>query len=289
MLFHRIQLGVIHGNVDLIVGNIMKKRWSSPLLGWFMLLMSVSCATSEQVVSELDGEWELVSVAMDTTIYDLNGISTDIDPYLGFDLSRERFYGNAAYNTLTGDVFTDSLDMGRLGFFHVATTRTSGPTLSLEQSIVANLEKVQRYETFGLTADSLQFYDENGKMLFTLARRAPYSQLMGRWQITNVKGKDVGSEVNAPYIAFDINRVSKVIYGNTGCNTFNGSLRLELGNQKIHFDNLAVSGSVYQQVTWEGDLLSAFNEVDTYTFEGKDEVRIFDAQGDEILRLERKK
>lgn len=267
----------------------MKKKFFTPLLGWVsFLLLGASCATTEGMVSELDGEWEVVTVAMDSTVLDLNGLAADVDPYFGFDVSKDRFYGNTAYNAVSGNLAADSLDNGNLSIYHIATTMAASPTMNLEQSIVANLEKVKRYETYGTSADTLEFFDENGKMLFTLARRAPYSRLKGKWQFVSAKGKKIESKTKeeVPYVVFDISHNTKMIFGYTGCNAFNGSVRLEVGNEKIHFGEVAVAGRVCEDIVWEADLLSAFREADTYEVTDE-EIRVFDAKGDEILRLKR--
>ena len=265
----------------------MKKVSLSILMGVLSALLAFfSCATSEEMTSELDGEWEVVTVVMDSAIVDLNGLSADVDPYFGFDMGESRFYGNSAYNSLSGDLSADSLESGRLAIYHIATTMMASPTMNLEQSIVDNLEKVKRYETFGIPADTMEFYDENGKTLFTLARRAPYSRLMGKWQFVEIKGKHIEPPAvdNIPYVVFDINHNIKMIFGYTGCNAFNGSLRLEVGNSKIYFGEIAVSSQYCEDIPWENDLLSVFREAHHYAI-SDDEIDIFDAKGDEIAKL----
>ena len=256
----------------------------------FVLSSFFSCVTTEGSMSELEGEWEVVSVAMDSAVIDLNGLSADIDPYFGFDMAEARFYGNSAYNSLSGNLSADSLETGRLAIYHLASTMMASPTMNLEQTIVENLEKVQRFETFGIPADTMEFYDENGKTLFTLARRAPYSRLMGKWQFVKVKGKGikVESAENIPYVVFDINHNVKMVFGYTGCNAFNGSIRLEVGNSNIHFGEVAVAGRVCEDIPWENDLLSAFAEAETYEI-NDDEIAIFNPKGDEIVRLKKMK
>lgn len=265
----------------------MNKMFFAPFVGLVSsLLVYASCVTTEGVMSELDGEWEVVTVTMDSTVLDLNGLAADVDPYFGFDVSQDRFYGNTAYNAVSGNLVADSLDNGNLSIYHIASTMKANPTMNLERSIVDNLEKVKRYESYGTGADTLEFFDENGKTLFTLARRAPYSRLKGKWQVAKAKGKRIEPETaeTMPYVVFDISHNVKMIFGYTGCNAFNGSVCLEVGNDKIHFGEVAVAGRVCEDIVWENDMLSAFREADTY--EVADGVMlIFNAKGDEILRL----
>ena len=275
--------------VELKMECMMKKRLFTPWIGLLSLLLGyASCATTEGAMSELDGEWELVSVVMDTTVLDLNGLSADIDPYFGFDFSEARFYGNSAYNALSGNLSADSLENGQLSIHHLGTTMMASPTMSLEQSIVDNLERVQRFETYGAGADTLEFFDEKGQILFKLTRRAPYSRLMGKWQFVEIKGEDIEPQTDEtlPYVVFDINHAAKMIFGFTGCNAFNGSVRLEVGNSKIHFGDIAVAGAHCEDIEWEADLLNSFQTADTYEV-SHDEIRIFDAKGDEIVRLKK--
>ena len=79
-----------------------------------------------------------------------------------------------------------------------------------------------------------------------------------------------------------------MIFGYTGCNAFNGSVRLEVGNNNIHFGEIAVAGRICEDIVWENDLLSGFRDADTYELLDE-ELRVFNAKGDEILRLQKMK
>lgn len=267
----------------------MKNRFYESLIGVVALLfVYASCATTEGALSELDGEWEVLSVSLDSVVVDIDDLSADIDPYFGFDVSKDRFYGNTAYNAVSGNLSADSLDSGRLAIYHIASRMVASPTMNLEQSMMDNLEKVKRYETFGTEADTLEFYDANGVRLFKLARRAPYSLLMGKWQFVKVKGKNIDPMAadKVPYVIFDISHNVKMIFGDTGCNAFNGRVRLEVGNQKIHFGDISVSTRICDEIAWENDLLTSLEEAETYETVDN-QIRVFNANGDEIIRLQK--
>lgn len=261
----------------------MKKRFFAPSLTLSALLtLFGSCAAPKVQLDQLAGEWDVVEFDLDTARYEVKNLKEGSAPFFGFNLKEHRFYGSATCNSLMGSFKVDSTQAGSISIPGVASTRAFGPHMDLEQAIVGNLSKVTRYEVFGEKGDSLNLYDKSGKNLFKMARRPDYSALEGKWTVIKAKGKEIQPAEDAPFLTFNTRSVEKLASGNTGCNNFSGGFRLQAGNDSIHFGNMITTMRFCENVTWEQDMMAAFNETATYKAENG-QLIFFDAKGNEVM------
>ena len=183
-------------------------------------LMMTSCGTARKApVSELGGEWNVVSVMGDK----VNVPEGSEQPYFGFDTANGRLFGTAGCNRIMGSFDPKGAD-GTIDLSRIASTRMMCPDMSLENAI---LQACGTVTSFKVANDGeVELCDAAGKSVITLQRRAPElsaKDLSGEWIIREVDGTAVknDTEEGPNLMSFDLkdNRFSC----QTNCNTINGN------------------------------------------------------------------
>lgn len=291
------------------------------------LILPFSCGTESNVMSPsaLDGEWTIAEVNGKTVQEDSLGNT----PFIGFDYAARRIYGNAGCNRMMGSFEADSLKPGTLSIGPVATTRMACVDMTLELSILETLPEVASFAPAGESGpargNKVALYDAEGKQIMVLQksikeeqtekesvevalsgeteavgngspeedrhRHVRYSEgieaLDGEWLICTVNGKPVGKSEKVPFIGFDT-RENK-IYGNGGCNTFQGNYSQQEGNPRS-----LVPGSIATTMMMCGDMeteqmiLRALNEMKSFYVLSGSRAVLYDAQGTQIMELGKK-
>jgi heat shock protein HslJ len=87
-----------------------------------------------------------------------------------------------------------------------------------------------------------------------------------KWTLTKLKGKDITDPgVNNEVIYFTLNSKTNRISGNSGCNTFMGTYKLEQGNN-ISFSQMASTKMMCSDAKInESQILDLFNTADNFT------------------------
>ena len=236
-----------------------------------MAAVMTSCVPAAQQnnasTSMLEGEWDVISYATDSAMVELNETS-EIAPFMNFDVKGLTFYGNAGCNNFNGSIETDSLKNGSLALTNVASTRMMCPSMEAEDAILADMNQVAGFQTLNENADTLQLLNADKKVVITLAKRAAYSEIAGRWVIAEVNGEAVAVEEgeDALFMDFDINKGIKSFYGNAGCNNFNGDFTLTAENN-IAFEAVAMTKMMCKDMKVEDAVVAALAEITTYTIE----------------------
>ena len=114
-------------------------------------------------IEELQGEWVVVELN-GTAVSD----SLENTPFLGFEVSEKRLYGNSSCNNLMGTIQTDSLKPGSLSFASVGSTMMMCPDMTTEEAMLNALKSVQAYE---VAADVLTLKDAEGKEVIELKKK----------------------------------------------------------------------------------------------------------------------
>ena len=236
-----------------------------------MTAVMTGCAPTQQnniSTSMLEGEWDVISYATDSAVVELNETS-EVAPFMNFDVEEQAFYGNAGCNNFNGSIVTDTLENGSLTLSNVASTRMMCPSMETEDAILANLNQVVSFEALNENADTLQLLNAEEKVIITLAKRAAYSEIAGKWVIAEVNGEAIATEEgeDLPFMHFGINKAVKSFFGNAGCNNFNGDFSLEADN-KIVFGAVAMTKMMCKDMKVEDAVVAAMAEITTYTIEG---------------------
>ena len=122
-----------------------------------------ACGSSKKAmqVVALDGEWNIIAVNGDK-------IESATSPYLGFDMDENRLYGNAGCNRMTGSFEVDTLNLGKIHFGTIGTTRMMCPDMDVESRVLEALNTVKSYAE---TESGIELADAEGNAVLTLEKR----------------------------------------------------------------------------------------------------------------------
>lgn len=139
-----------------------KIRILTAVAATFGLLMFTSCRTQKNASSTIIGDWNIVSVngaKVDTSANDRN-------PFIHFEGSSGRIYGNTGCNNLMGNCVFDH-KKGTVSFSQLGSTMMSCPDMDTEMSILKALEKSVYYNADQKGIIKLMAAD--GTVILTLA------------------------------------------------------------------------------------------------------------------------
>ncbi|MGM9694836.1 MAG: META domain-containing protein [Alloprevotella sp.] len=117
--------------------------------------------------------------------------------------------------------------------------------------------------------------------------RSAYS-LGGEWDVVNLSGTAITPDAeNTPWLGFDLNEGK--IYGYTGCNRLNGGLDAKaLFDGKASFDRLAMTQRICPEGRYEQNFVAALAKVTGAKTE-KNEIKLLDKEGKEVMTLKKRK
>ena len=235
-----------------------------------------SCGTANKTVS-LAGEWNIVSV---------NGqkVSSENDPFLGFDMKDGRLYGNAGCNSIMGEVSVDSVE-GSIELSQVGATRMMCRDMKTEDMVLSALEKVAGYKA---SENGVELTDAEGKVIFGLEKKvapvADVNDLDGEWIISRVDGNKINKVEKTPFIV--INVAEKSVHGTGGCNIVNGSFTQDENKpESFRFGDMATTMMAGPGMEQEGVILKAFDKVTSFVKESEKTVSLKDKDNNEVILL----
>jgi len=232
----------------------------------------------------LHGEWVIVAAGR-------TKIERDEDmPYVNFDSKTGRVYAFNGCNYLNGSFSTPSETSVEFG--QMISTLRMCPDATFQYDINAAIEEGKqievRIEKKG--RESYLYFMRSGKSapntkstpVLTL-RRHNMESLSGQWLVKDVNGvKDGVADAN---IFFDIPELR--VHGNTGCNYFNGEIRIEPSQRNsISFSRMGVTGRLCENSTFETAMLVALEQVSTYSLSGNT-LELLDLSGRHLITLQR--
>ena len=241
-----------------------------------MAALFSSCNNAGKAVN-LAGEWKIVSV-------EGQQVSSDEDPFLGFDVKEGRLYGNAGCNSIMASVAVDSVN-NSLKLSEVGATRRMCPDMKLEEQVLAALGKVAGYQT---SAQGVELTDAEGKVLFGLEKAAAsvagVEALNGEWLISSVEGKKVEVVEKTPFVS--INVAESTVFGTAGCNNFNGGFSQEEGEPaSFRFGELATTMMAGPGLEQEGVVLAAMGKVRSFVEKADGTVVLLDENKKAVVVL----
>ena len=235
-----------------------------------------SCGNAGKTV-DLAGEWNIVSV-------EGQQVTSEEDPFLGFDMKDGRLYGNAGCNSIMAQVAVDSAK-NTIELTQVGATRRMCQDMQLEQKVLAALEKVSGYQA---SANGVELTDSEGTVIFGLEKKeAPAvsaDDLNGEWIISKVEGKIVEAVEKTPFVA--INVADKTVHGTGGCNIFNGSFSQEENQPaSFRFGELATTMMAGPGMEQEGIILPALGKVRSFAVQADGTISLMDEKQKEVVVL----
>ena len=261
------------------MNKIMKKLFVSAAI--MSAVFMSSCGTSGNSV-DLSGEWNIVSV-------EGQNISSESDPFIGFDTKEGRIYGNAGCNRIMGVLEIDSVNPGHIVLSNVAATRMMCPDIKTEQKVMAALNSVSGFQS---STKGVDLTDKSGKIVLSLEKReassasaeVSISSLEGEWIISKVNGAAVEVADKTPFLAF--NTAEGRVHGNAGCNIVNGSFQQEEGNMlSIKFGQMISTMMAGPGLETEGKIMEAIGKVNSFAVNEDGSVSLNDVDGKEVVLL----
>ncbi len=123
----------------------MKKVFAFICMTGALVALS-SCGTAKDAVtlSSINGEWNIIEINGAAVVPAPN---QDF-PFIGFDTSAGKVYGNSGCNRMTG-AFDVNAKPGTIDLGTMASTRRACPDMTLEQNVLSALGKVKKYKKLG--------------------------------------------------------------------------------------------------------------------------------------------
>lgn len=230
------------------------------------------------------GDWAIETVGQQKAV----GLST---PWLKFDPTQKRVYGNNGCNTINAEYAYNPKDSS-LVFNDIITTMRDCPSEAGITDIEINvaLNQTRHYKW---SHDDTRYYltllDATGHELMTMMHQN-FQFLNGTWLVESIGGTEINTaeKMLSPDMKLVIDVDEAKIHGNTGCNILNGIVDTDMeAPNSISFRNIANTRMACRDSELEGDLMVALEEVASACPVSKDKVDLTDDSGKVVLRLVR--
>lgn len=234
------------------------------------------------VLADIDGEWDIIEIN-GTAVVPAPGQAY---PYIGFNKTTGRIYGNAGCNRLMG-AFDVNAEPGTIDLGQIGTTRMICPDMVLEQNVLNSLAQVEHYvklgeENIGLCGKSLKH------PILILKKKMPdmtVADLEGKWKIVEAGGIVIADDLeNQPFIELKVEE--KSLHGNAGCNIINGSFQTEEGNAtSLSFSQLISTMMACPAMDVESRVTKALNDTRSFGRLQENRIGFYDANDNLVLVL----
>lgn len=243
--------------------NIKKYKTSHGILSLIGLAMLTSCGTTRKgaegdIVSirDINGEWDIKKIG--DMMVSPETDSEEGTPYIGFDISTTRIYGYTGCNRLLGN-FNLNTKPGSIDFINLGSTRMLCPDMSLEESVMKELNDVRGFRING--QGELNLINRNGASVMLLSKRASEdgnNVLNGSWTVTHIDNMPASEFENGPF-KLHFNREEGTFSCDTDCNVINGTYSTEGSEVKFSdlFGTLKVCENMQAEIKMTGALQSA--------------------------------
>lgn len=228
-------------------------------------------ATSADI--RLDGEWNIDNV---------NGqkVTGEERPFITFDLSQGRIYGNNGCNIVNADAVTGKGN--KLQFTGMMSTQKYCANAPFEHLINTTLDQVRSYKISRYGHEYyLDLFNDRGHLIMVL-RKHNMDFLNGAWRVTAINGQPNSNE--AVQFVFDL--PEKKIHGNAGCNIINGEITIDPDvTNSVQFSNIASTRMMCPDIATETAVLVALEETEKAFAKSDDTVTFVNHAGKPVLQL----
>lgn len=228
-------------------------------------------ATSADI--RLDGEWNIDNV---------NGqkVTGEERPFITFDLSQGRIYGNNGCNIVNADAVTGKGN--KLQFTGMMSTQKYCANAPFEHLINTTLDQVRSYKISRYGHEYyLDLFNDRGHLIMVL-RKHNMDFLNGAWRVTAINGQPNSNE--GVQFVFDL--PEKKIHGNAGCNIINGEITIDPDvTNSVQFSNIASTRMMCPDIATETAVLVALEETEKAFAKSDDTVTFVNHSGKPVLQL----
>lgn len=125
-----------------------------------------SCGTPKAALTlaDIDGEWNITEAGGKAIETGTNGKI----PFIGFNISEGRIYGNAGCNMFT-DALNKDLKPGRLDLSRMGSTKMMCPDMTVEDLIMTQMMRTESYKK--LNNGKIALCDAEGNKVIILERK----------------------------------------------------------------------------------------------------------------------
>lgn len=228
-------------------------------------------ATSADI--RLNGEWNIDNV---------NGqkVTGEERPFITFDLSQGRIYGNNGCNIVNANAVTAKGN--KLQFTGMMSTQKYCANAPFEHLINTTLDQVRSYKISRYGHEYyLDLFNDRGHLIMVL-RKHNMDFLNGAWRVTAINGQPNSNE--GVQFVFDL--PEKKIHGNAGCNIINGEITIDPDvTNSVQFSNIASTRMMCPDIATETAVLVALEETEKAFAKSDDTVTFVNHAGAPVLQL----
>lgn len=222
---------------------------------------------------ELQGDWTLKRIEGSSTKF-----GTDV-PRINFDLAQNQVSGSDGCNNFSGMILnlnTNLIQLSRM----ISTLRAC-----MDVPITAEFGVAfQNIHSYKIKDATLTFFDDSNKELMSFIKK-PISVADTRihdiYVAVEINGEAIGKRDQMP--RFEINLNTMEVFGNNGCNEFNGKIT-SVNHSNISFGRMAMTRMMCRDMIVPGKFDQALQQTASYTYENL-YLKLYDKNGKEILKF----
>lgn len=225
----------------------------------------------------IKGDWTIEEVDGE------NAVGEKI-PYLRFEPSEKRIYGNNGCNVINASYTCNPAD-STMRFDNLASTMmTCGQEGITDLQINRALADSRKY-SWELDGHDyrITLYDGAGKPLLKMVH-CNFEYLNGMWHIVGIEGEPV--DVQGMNILIDVDEGK--LHGNTGCNIMNGKIETDLDTpNSISFSAINTTRMACPDMELETRLVVALEEASSARALGPDTVELLGSNKQPVVKMVR--
>ena len=224
--------------------------------------------TREDQRSQLQGEWELLSIRDKKMM--INGPI----PTLAFDLKTNQLSGNNNCNNYTGKIVKLTSSLIETG--EIATTKKMCRDMQISAEYMAAFNSTKSYKIEGNT---LTLYDADNRRVLTYVNTKADYRINDIWVTVRINGNPINRMVKSPQL--EVNLEKMTISGNDGCNTYMANIK-QITNKKIELEPIASTMKACIHMETATMYSEALNRSTSYTID-QGKLTMYDAELKETL------
>lgn len=243
------------------------------------IVQPVSAVYTSQEISKgiVKGDWSIETV---------NGKPAvgEKAPYLKFVPNEGKIYGNNGCNVINAEYKYNPVD-STITFSYLSSTMMLCHKEGITDMEINLAMDATRFYSWELNGDDyyLTLYNQDHQPIMELMHQN-FQFLNGTWAVKEISGE----KVNVPKMKLVIDVEEGKLHGNTGCNTINGSLEINMNSaNSISFQAIAKTLMLCPNENYETQLLVALEEAMKAKPLKGNKVELLDSQGKAVLLLER--
>lgn len=220
---------------------------------------------------ELQGDWTLNRIAGSNSKY------TEEVPYLHIDLTKRQVSGSNGCNNFSGMI--QNVNASTIALSRMITTLRACMDMPISDEFSDAFKHIHSYN---INNNTLTFSDESNKELMSFTKKVNSTadtRIHDIYVAVKIKGEEIGKREEMP--RFEINLNTMKVFGNNGCNEFNGTIT-SVTEKKITFSGMAMTRKMCQDMVIPGKFDNALQATASYKFEDL-HLTLFDKEGKELI------